>query len=151
MLQDDEKRILRAVQRDATLSARDLAERLNLSTSTVWRRMKEMEDAGVITGRVVVANPDKLGLSVCLIVNVNIVKQTSDTRKAFEDFVLRHAYILQCYAVTGGHDYMLVVRARSVEEFERVLMDEILSHPSVATTRTQLVLQQKKNTTALPL
>ncbi|HMB77745.1 MAG TPA: winged helix-turn-helix transcriptional regulator, partial [Kiloniellaceae bacterium] len=63
MLQDDEKRILRAVQRDATLSARDLAERLNLSTSTVWRRMKEMEDAGVITGRVVVANPDKLGLS----------------------------------------------------------------------------------------
>jgi len=151
MLHEDEKRILREIQRDATLSARDLAEKLSLSTSTVWRRMKEMEDAGVISGRVAVANPEKLGLGVCLIVNVNMVKQTAETRRAFEAFVERHGHILQCYAVTGGYDYMLIVRARSVEDFEHFLMDEILAHPSVATTRTQLVLQQKKNTTALPL
>ena len=151
MLHDDEKRILREIQRDGTLSARDLAEKLSLSTSTVWRRMKEMEDAGIITGRVAVASPEKLGLSVCLIVNVNIVEQTGEARRAFEALVQRHEHILQCYAVTGGHDYMLVVRARSVEDFEHFLMDEILAHPSVATTRTQLVLQQKKNTTALPL
>lgn len=151
MLHRDERKILRELQRDCTQSARDLAEKLNLSPSTVWRRMKEMEEAGIISGRVALADPKKLGLDVCLLIHVNIASQTSGSREAFEVFVNSHESILQCYAVTGGYDYILVVRLATVDAFEDFLMNEVLAHPSVANTRTQLVLQQMKNSTALPV
>jgi len=151
MLHRDERKILRELQRDSAQSARDLAEKLNLSPSTVWRRMKDMEDAGILTGRVALADPKKLGLDVCLLVNVNITSQTAGSREAFEEFVHTHENVLQCFAVTGGYDYILVVRLASVDAFEDFLMNEVLAHPSVANTRTQLVLQQMKNSTVLPV
>ncbi|MGI9463164.1 MAG: Lrp/AsnC family transcriptional regulator [Aestuariivirgaceae bacterium] len=149
--EESDRRILRELQRDATLSLKDLAERVSMSSSTVWRRVQDLENGGIITGRVTLTDPTLLGLTVCMLLHVNIIEQTADARRAFERFVDLHDNILQCFAVTGTHDYTLVVRARTVEAFERFLMDELLAHPSVASTASQLVLRQHKNTTALPL
>lgn len=150
-LTGSDRRILSELQSDATLSLRDLAERCHLSPSTAWRRVQEMEAAGIITDRVTLADPDALGLTVCSLVNVDIAPQTAAARRAFEDFVLVSPNILQCHAVTGSSDYILTTRHRSVAEFERFLMDDLLAHPSVSSSRSQLVLRQVKNATALPL
>ncbi len=150
-LHENDRRILRELQRDATLSLKALAERIAMSASSVWRRIQDLEAAGIIIGRVTLIDPMKAGLKVCVLIQVNIVEHKTDVREAFELFVANSEEILQCFAITGSHDYALVVRTRSVEDYERFLMNKLLAHPSVASTATQLVLRQHKGTSVLPL
>lgn len=150
-LQENDRKILRELQRDATLSLKALAEKISMSASSVWRRIQDLEAAGVITGRVTLIDPVKAGLRVCVLIQVNIVEHKPDVREAFEQFVARSEEILQCFAITGSHDYALIVRTHTVEDYERFLMSELLAHPSVASTATQLVLRQHKGSSALPI
>ena len=150
-LTDADRKILRVLQRDATISMKDLAAAVAMSPTTVWRRVQDLEDAGLIIGRVTLVDPLKLGLAVTILLNVNIVGQNRDSRQAFENFVAGHPNIQQCFTVTGAHDYVLVVRMQRVEDFERFLMEELLAHPSVASTQSQLILRQSKSTTELPV
>ncbi|MEM7443703.1 MAG: Lrp/AsnC family transcriptional regulator [Pseudomonadota bacterium] len=150
-LQDADRRILRELQRDATLSLKELAERVAMSSSTVWRRVQDLESAGVITGKVTLTDPAQLGLTVCMLLSVNIVAQSAETRQEFERFVQNHDRILQCFSMTGAHDYTLIVRTKQVSDYERFLMDELLAHSSVASAQSRLLLRQVKNSTALPV
>lgn len=150
-LDEPDRRLLRALQADATLSVKDMAERSGLSASTAWRRLQALERTGVIRGRVALLDPERLGLDVCALVDVDIAGQAAETRASFEAFVRAAPEILQCFAVTGGHDYMLVVRTVSVAAYERFLMDRLLQHAAVASTQTHLVLRQPKDGSALPV
>ena len=132
----------------ASEAATDLA---SMSASSVWRRIQDLESAGVITGRVTLIDPLKAGLRVCVLIQVNIVEHKSDVREAFERFVATSDEVLQCFAITGSHDYALIVRTRTVEDYERFLMNKLLAHPSVASTATQLVLRQHKGSSVLPI
>lgn len=146
-----DRALLRALQRDATLSMKALAQKAGMSASSAWRRVRELEAAGVIRDRVTRLDPTKLGLAVCMLVDVNIRRQDPAARAEFERWVGATDAVQQCFAVTGAHDYTLIVRTRSVEAFERFLMNELLAHPSVDATSTHLVLRQHKSTTALPV
>ena len=150
-LPENDRRILRELQRDATLSLKALAEKISMSASSVWRRIQDLEAAGVILGRVTLIDPMKAGLKVCVLIQVNIVEHKTDVREAFELFVANADEVLQCFAITGSHDYALIVRTRTVEDYERFLMSQLLAHPSVASTATQLVLRQHKGSSVLPL
>jgi Lrp/AsnC family transcriptional regulator len=143
--------ILRAIQEDASLTARELAERLGMSPSTLWRRVNELEQVGAIEGRVALLNPDKVGLPVCVFVFIDMVNHDKQTLAEFVRFVKDTASIMECFAVTGAHDYTLIVRASSVGAFERILMEQILPHASVASATSQIALRQHKYSTALPL
>ena len=150
-LPENDRRILRELQRDATLSLKALAEKISMSASSVWRRIQDLEATGVILGRVTLIDPMKAGLKVCVLIQVNIVEHKTDVREAFELFVANADEVLQCFAITGSHDYALIVRTRTVEDYERFLMTKLLAHPSVASTATQLVLRQHKGSSVLPL
>lgn len=151
ILTESDRRLLRALQADSTQSLKDLAGACGMSSSTLWRRIQDFEAEGLIRRRVTVLDPARVGLEVCVLLNVNISNQDRDAREAFERFVACHDEILQCFAVTGGHDYTLVVRTRSVAHYERFLMDELLAHPAVASSETHLVLRTPKDETALPV
>ncbi|MEO1688945.1 MAG: Lrp/AsnC family transcriptional regulator [Pseudomonadota bacterium] len=150
-IEEPDRRLLRVLQLDAGQSIKQLAERAGLSASTAWRRLQALESAGVVRGRVALLDPERLGLDVCALVEVDIAGQSAETRAEFERFVRAAPEILQCYAVTGGHDYTLVVRTPSVGAYERFLMDRLLQHPAVASTQTHLVLRQPKDGHALPV
>lgn len=150
-LSETDVTILRAIQEDASLTARELAERLGMSPSTLWRRVNELEQVGAIEGRVALLNPDKVGLPVCVFVFINMVNHDKQTLAEFVRFVKGTASIMECFAVTGAHDYTLIVRASSVGAFEQILMEEILPHASVASASSQIALRQHKYSTALPL
>lgn len=150
-LSEADRRILSVLQEDATLTLKDIAERLSMSQSTVWRRVQELEAAGVILKRVTLVDPRKAGLSVCVFVHVNLREQNADSRAAFEAFVRTERQILESFAVTGEYDYMLIVRTDSVESFDAFLMHRLLAHPRVAKASSSLTLRQQKYTTALPL
>jgi Lrp/AsnC family transcriptional regulator len=150
-LTEPDLRILRELQRDGALSLRELGERAGMSQSSAWRRVQEMEAAGLILGRVALIDPKGAGFAVCVLVQVNIRAHTPDIRTAFERFVEGAPEVQQCFAVTGAHDYLLLVRARSVEDYEGFLMHRLLAQPAVATAHSMIALRQIKNTTALPL
>ncbi|MEM8789574.1 MAG: Lrp/AsnC family transcriptional regulator [Pseudomonadota bacterium] len=151
MRTESDQTLLRLLQRDAGLSIKDLAQRSGLSASTVWRRLQDFEAAGLITARVTLLDPEKLGLGVLMLVNVNIRDQTQAARSAFERFAETEEAVQHCLAVTGSHDYVLMVRHVDVARFERFLMDRVLAHPSVASAHSQLVLRHTKNSTLLPV
>lgn len=150
-LEESDRRLLRELQRDASLSLKELAERAAMSSSTVWRRVQELEEAGIITGRVALADPERLGLTVCAMISVNVAGQGRDVRRAFEAFANGHENVQQCFSVTGSHDYVIIIRTRDVKAYETFLMEELLAHPSVASTESQLILRQYKNSTVLPV
>lgn len=143
--------ILAALQRDATLSARALAERLGQAQSTIWRRLNSLEQTGIIRARVALLDPTRAGVGVCVFVQINLTGHSPAIRAAFEALVMRTPEIMDCFAVTGGFDYSLIVRCGSVEDFETLLMHHILAHDSVANASSQFALRHIKAETALPL
>lgn len=150
-LNENDKRILRALQRDASLNRKNLAEDLSMSQSTIWRRINDFEKAGLIVSQVTLLDPRKVGANVCIFVSINVVSHEDKCRKAFEKFVMNAPQILECFSVTGAHDYTLIIRAESVDQFEIFLMNTILAHKSVATASSQVALRQHKYTTEIPL
>lgn len=150
-LEESDRRLLRELQRDASMSLKELAERAAMSQSTVWRRVQELEEAGVITGRVTLLDPEQVGLSVSAMINVNMSDQTREGRRAFEAFAQGHPNVLQCFSVTGAHDYVLIIRTADVKGYETFLMEELLARPGVASTQSQLILRHYKGSTILPV
>jgi DNA-binding Lrp family transcriptional regulator len=104
-LSETDLKVLRAIQQDATGSARELAERLGMSPSTLWRRVNELEQVGAIKSRVAIVDPERAGFSVCVFVFVNLADYDKPTLQRFEEFVNDTPEILECFAVTGTNDY----------------------------------------------
>ncbi len=150
-LSETDRSVLRAIQKDAGATVRDIAEDLGLSPSTVSRRLTELEQVGAIQRRVALLDPEKVGFPVCVFVAVNLVDHSRETRISFERLVHGTPEILECFSVTGTHDYTLIIRAHSVGEFERILMEQILADDAVAQASSQIALRQHKYSTALPL
>lgn len=144
-------KVLRLLQEDAGLSRQDLASASAMSSSTLWRRVSDLQASGAIRKRVALLDPEVVGVPVCVFLSVNLVDHDSKTRQRFESFVESAAEIMECYLVTGSYDYVLIVRSKSVKAFETFLMNEVLGHKSVASSSTQMSLRQFKYTTALPL
>ena len=150
-LPEQDREILRHLQRDATLSLRDLAERVGMSQSTVWRRIEALEATGLITGRVTLVDADRAGVSVCVFVQINLRDHNPETRRAFETMIHAMPEAMDCYAVTGAFDYTVILRTGSVAAFEDILMNRILAAECVANAASHLSLRHIKHSTALPI
>ena len=143
--------ILNHLQRDATMSHQALGEATGMSAATVWRRVQALEKAGIISRRVALVDPVKAGLTTTVLTAVRLVSHGAENRAAFERLVDTAPEILECYSVSGGHDYTLLIRVRDIEAYEHFLMNRLLAHAEVASAETSFVLRQIKYQTALPL
>ena len=144
-------RVLKLVQHDIGLSKQDIADAAAMSPATLWRRINDLETEGVIRKRVALLDAEKVGLPVCVFLSVNLKNYEEKLRESFHTFVETTPEIMECFSVTGGFDYMLIVRTKSVAAFEEFLMNKILRHKSIATASSQISLRQQKYTTQLPL
>ena len=124
--------LLRLIQSDATLTLEELAEKTAVSHTTLWRRLKALESEKVIRHRVTVLDPEAVGVTVCAFVYVNINSHDSKHRRDFEKLVDSTPEIMQCFSITGPHDYILNIRVVDIKAYEMLLMDKILAHPSVS-------------------
>ena len=146
-----DRRLLNALQQDTTLSQIDLAERSGKSRTSVWRRIRELEEAGLIEGKVALLNPEILGLQIHVMLSVSMVKHSDRTRKDFEAHVQTLPEVMECYSVSGDRDYVLLILSRDMESYNNFLNRHILDHPSVHSASSSFALRRIKYTTALPL
>ncbi|MBE7218233.1 MAG: Lrp/AsnC family transcriptional regulator [Caulobacteraceae bacterium] len=144
-------RILDLVQHDASLSVAEIAERVGLSSSPCWRRIKRLEDAGVIRRRVTLLDHEKLGLGFEVFAEVRLTMPTKENLQAFEAAVVVWPEVAQCATVTGGMDYVLRVVTRDIHAFDDFLRDKLLSLGLVQNVESRIVVRTVKSTTAAPL
>lgn len=151
VLDDLDRKLLRLVQKDARLPTQALAEAAGMSSSPVWRRLKRLEEAGVIQGQVALLDAALLGFHTTAYVVVSLKDHSEATVQKFDAFVAWQRQIVECARVTGSGDYLVKVIARDNADFEAFLMRHLLATGVVRETTTSLVLRQTKATTELPV
>ena len=144
-------RIINVLQREGRISNLDLAERVGLSPTPCSRRLKRLEDTGVISGYGARINPAALGLGISAIVSVRLRRQTPANFKTFFSRVRGHPEITECLLVAGDVDYILRVRVRDVDALKTFLLEKVQLIESVSHTSTMLILEVTKSVDALML
>ncbi len=144
-------RILDLVQHDAGLSVAEIAERVGLSSSPCWRRIKRLEDVGIVQRRVTLLDREKLGLDFEVYCTVKLSLPTKENLDTFEQAVNRWPEVVQCATVTGAADYELRIVTRDMHAFDDFLRDKMLSLGLVSNIESRIVIRAVKNSTAVPL
>ncbi|MFM2109937.1 MAG: Lrp/AsnC family transcriptional regulator [Steroidobacteraceae bacterium] len=143
--------ILKALQQDASVSSTELAERVGLSQSPCWRRVNQLEEAGIIQGRVARLARKKLGLEVLVVVNVKLASHGWQSLPKFKQRVVSFPEVLQCFLVMGDIDFILLVATRTVEEYNSFVQGKLAQIQGVQSIDSRIVIEETKNTTELPL
>ncbi len=146
-----DKKIIKALQENARLSSQELSARVGISPSPCWRRVKALEEAGVISKYVTLVNPDTLGLSISIFTNISLDKQIEAALETFQKAVSKRPEVMECYLMTGDYDYLLRVVVGSLQDYERFLLDHLTRIPGVSSIKSSFALKQVKYTTALPV
>ena len=146
-----DRRILRVLQENARIANVDLAQEVGLSPSPCLRRVRDLEEAGVVRGYVALLDPGALGLKVSVFIQVRLERQIEEALETFEAAVLARPEVMECYLMTGDADYLLRVVVSDLAAYERFLMDSLTRLPGVANIRSSFALKQVKYRTALPL
>ena len=136
--------ILDLLQRDSRLSNQDLAERVGMSTSACWRRVRALEEAGVIRGYRAEIDPRRAGLAFHAIIHVRLVRHAREIVERFVAEVMRHAEVQDCYATTGEADYHLRVLCRDLDAFNDFMERTLFRLDGIANIQTNLVLRHIK-------
>jgi Lrp/AsnC family transcriptional regulator len=150
-IDDVDRRILSALQQDASISNTELASRVGLSASPCWRRVQRLERDGVIRARVALLDAAKLGLGITVFESVKLSSHGRQALPEFEAAIREYPEVIECYTVTGEVDFILRILTRDMQSYERFLRDHLLQMPAVAEVHSTIALTQVKYTTALPL
>lgn len=143
--------ILEALQREGRLSNQDLAQRVNLSPSPCLRRVRALEEAGVIRQYVALVDPRKVGLGLSAYVTVKLEKKGKMPIDQFTRAVLAWPEVVACYSMTGDMDYLMRVQVTDLDHYSRFVMDKLLKQAGVLDVKSNFVLERVKDTTAVPL
>lgn len=150
-LDSTDLRILAILQQHGRISNLELADQVGLSPTPCSRRVKQLEDAGVIRGYRAIIDPAALGLGVSAMIGIRLQKHDPDALGAFLDAVRRHPAITECLLMAGDVDYLLRVRMPSVEALKDFILNGLTTIPAVGDTSTMLILEASKPEAALPV
>ncbi|MFM7330189.1 MAG: Lrp/AsnC family transcriptional regulator [Brachymonas sp.] len=147
--------VLRILQSDGRCTYDVIAEQVSLSPSAVLRRVKRLEDAGIIDRYVALVKPSRVGLGLVAYINVRLEKHTESHKRnpmdVFRSAVQVWPEVTECAALTGEMDYLLKVVVKDMAAYSRFVMDTLLKHPSVQDCKTSFQLDSVKSTTSLPV
>lgn len=146
-----ERDILRLLQREGRISNVELAERVGLSESPCFRRVRRLEDSGVISGYRANLDRRQLGLQVTAFVLVSLDQQDDSRQKAFLACVEAESHIVECHAMSGSYDYLLKVLADNMDHFSELAMQGILKYPAVKSIESNFSLLAVKESAELPI
>ena len=146
-----DRRILAALQENARIANTELAAAVGLSPAPCLRRVRALEEDGVIRKHVSLVNPGAVGLPVSVFVCISLERQVEEALKRFERVILARPEVMECYLMTGDADYLLRVVCADLAAYERFVLDHLTKVPGVSSIRSSFALKQVKYSTALPL
>jgi DNA-binding Lrp family transcriptional regulator len=146
-----DRKLLRLLQADSRLSNQDLAEKVGMSPSACWRRVRQLEEAGVITAYPAIVDAAAAGLTFSAIVHVALTRHEAAHAAAFVARIGERPEVLECFSTTGEADYHLRVVCRDKDAYNAFLEDFLFRLPAIAHVRTNLILKEIKATSRLPL
>lgn len=146
-----QRQILSLLQKDSTMSTQQMADKVGLSPSPCWRRVKELEESGLIKGYVALLDRQKLGLTTCVWVRVKLKKHSAEVLDRFEAVVKGCDEVVECYELLGETDCLLKLYLPNLEAFSAFMHNFLLKIPEVDVTHSSVALREIKNETALPI
>jgi Lrp/AsnC family transcriptional regulator len=146
-----DRRILDLLQREGALPVAEVASRTGISTTTCWRRIQQLEQSGVIRGRVAVLDRAALGLDVTIFAHVKLSSQGRDAIAAFSEAIRDRPEVLDCYTTMGEWDFMLRIVTRDIKAYEAFYLDHLSKLPFVQSINSSVTVTVIKETTVLPL
>ena len=150
MLDRLDRRILQILQEDATMPVAEIGRRVGLSTTPCWRRIQKMEEEGVITGRVVILDPEKVNAKVTAFVAVTTTEHSAEWLKRFAEVIRDFPEVVEFYRMAGQVDYLLRVVVPDIDSYD-AFYKRLISRIEVGDISTTFAMEQIKYTTALPL
>jgi len=150
-LDEIDHKILRILQEDADRNIDEIGRLVGLSHTPCWRRIKKMEDTGVILAKRCILDSEKIGLDVSIFVHVRLETHSAEVLEEFEAATQAIPEIMQCYTMSGEFDYLLRVVVKAVRDYEKTVKGKLLQLPHVGTMNSSFALNEIKNATALPL
>ena len=145
-----DRKILAVVQEDASLSVAEIGQRVGLSSTPCWKRLQKLEAEGVITGRVALIDPEKIGLGITVFVSVETGDHSQDWLTKFADLVSAMPEVMEFYRMAGDVDYMLRVVVRDMQSYDAFYKKLIAAIPLKNVT-SRFAMERVKSTTALPI
>lgn len=146
-----DRRILVALQRNARLTLQELAGEVGLSPSPCARRVRLMEEAGIITGYAALVDQARVGLAISVFASVRLERQREEDLDRFSQAVQRWPEVADCYLMTGQRDYLMRIVVQDLEAYERFLKDKLTRLDGVASIESSFALGQVKRSHVLPL
>ncbi|MDG1996459.1 MAG: Lrp/AsnC family transcriptional regulator [Emcibacteraceae bacterium] len=150
-MDDFDKKILKCLQEDATISTSALSEKVGLSTTPCWRRVQILEEKGFIERRVAIVNKKKLNLGLSVIVNIKTNQHSKDWLDNFRKSIMHIPEIVEVLRLSGETDYSLKILVPDIEEYDRVYKDIIAKIDDLYDVSSSFVMEEIKSTTKLPL
>ncbi len=150
-LDEIDRRILGILQRDARIPNTELADEVGLTPAPTLRRVRRLEEEGVIRRYVALLDPKKVGRDLTVFVDVSLDKQTKPGFETFAEQMRRSPEVLECYLSLGESDFILKVCVPDLDAYQRFLVDVLAAIPGVRNTSSTIVVRQEKYTTSLPL
>lgn len=144
-------KILRILQTNADMNINDIGEKVGLSHTPCWRRIRKMQDNGIIEAQVCLLNPEQVGLDVSIFVFVRLDTHSAEVLDKFEEATQSIPEIMQCYTMSGEFDYLLRVVVATVRDYEKTVKGQLLKLPNVGIMNSHFALSEIKNTSALPI
>ncbi len=143
--------LLEQLQTDSRQTVQQLADRIGLSSTPCWKRMKDLESSGVIRGYSALVDREKVGLNLCVLAEVNLARHSEGDVRLFEQQVQACPQIVSCYSTTGEADYLLKVLVRDIKAYETFLHETAFRMAGVTHIRSSVVLNELKSEVKLPL
>jgi len=144
-------KILGMLQHDASLTAAEIAEQVNLSASPCWRRINRLEQEGLIEKKVALLSAEKLGMGLVIFSRISLAKNDETSLHDFEERVRQYPEVVECYTVTGSADYFLKIITRDIKHYDRFLRRQLIQIPLVRDVNSNVAVTQIKYSTELPL
>jgi Lrp/AsnC family transcriptional regulator len=146
-----DRQILALLQADASQPIQQIAEQVGLSVNPCWRRIRQMESAGVIQGRVAVINPEKIGLGLTVYVRVKTREHSATWAKRLNEVIAAMPEILECHRIGGDVDYLLKVVVQDMAGYDRTYKELIERLPALSDVSALFSMERLKSTTGLPI
>ena len=146
-----DKLILQLLQEDSTLSVKEISEKIGLTFTPTYERIKNLEKQGVVEKYVAILNREKLGINIVVYCNIRLKEQSQKTLKEFEDYISKYDEVQEIISLSGEYDYMLKILASDINSYNNFTVNIISNGPNIGQYHSSIVLAEVKKTTKFKL